>query len=70
MKISNVIRLGLFLIAITMTACSSSGGGGAPALPQKDSISEADDRLSKAEQALVDSAQVEQDAVKAETPQE
>lgn len=71
MKFSNAMWAGFFLLSITITACSSGGGGGGTAAaPQKDSIAAASDTLTKTEDDLVSSGQVEQDAVDAEAPQE
>ena len=71
MKISKKIWVGLVLLSITSAACSSGGGGGGPvAVPTTDNIAAIDNTLNKAEEDLVSSGQVEQDAVDAEAPQE
>ncbi len=69
MKLSNAARVTLILIALTIPACSSSGGG-APAEPQADTIAATDDTLNKTEQDLVAAGQREQDAVESQAPQE
>jgi len=72
MKTSRTLGIFILALGLGLSACSSSGGGGAaPApAPQVDTLAAPDDTLSKTEEDLVASGQVEQDAVDAEAPNE